>query len=209
MTRTLQELAGTRPDRVPLMLVHASVTHVGLLQIPSVSAMNREEELRYYSYVRFEPFPGNERYWFADQLIRVRTTSDISRILHSPVAISRRAAFVDIAPFRPAFGRIVGMTSTSNAIDLDVETDGQALLVIGVTRHKYWKGIMDGMPSPPLPANVAFQSFVVPPGRHHVALRYRNPLVMIFGVVSIVTFVALLIVACVPRSRALPPPSQH
>ena len=24
--------------------------------------------------------------------------------------------------------------------------EGQALLVIGVTRHKYWKGIVDGMP---------------------------------------------------------------
>jgi hypothetical protein len=209
MTRTFQELAGARPDRVPLMLVQASVTHVGLLEIPSVSAMNREEELRYYSYVRFEPFPGNERYWFADQVIPARSADDISRILRSPTAISRRAAFVDIAPFRPAFGRIVKSSSTANTIDLDVETAGQALLVIGVTRHKYWKGIMDGMPSPPHPANMAFQSFLVPNGRHHIALRYRNPLVMICSVVSIVTFVALLIAACVPRNRALPPPSPH
>jgi hypothetical protein len=159
--------------------------------------------------VRFDPFPGNDRYWFADQIIPARFDDDVSRVLLSPARISRRAAFVDMAPFQPAFGRILKMNSTANVIDLDVEAEGQAVLVIGVTRHKYWKGIMDGMPSPPRPANVAFQSFVIPQGRHHITLRYRNPAVMIFGVVSIVTFVALLIAACVPRSRALPPPSQH
>ncbi|MDQ6802579.1 MAG: hypothetical protein M3041_17330 [Acidobacteriota bacterium] len=209
MTQMFQALAKARPDRVPLLLMHAGVTHVGLLQVPIIRSMNTEEEIHQYSYVRFEPFPGNDRYWFADQIIPARTADDVSRSLGSPMAISRRAAFADIAPFRPAFGRIMSMTSTPNAIDLDVEAEGQALLVIGVTRHKYWKGIMDGMPSPPLPANVAFQSFVVPKGRHHIALRYRNPPAMIFGVVSIVTFLALLTAACVSRSRALPPPSQR
>jgi uncharacterized membrane protein YfhO len=60
---------------------------------------------------------------------------------------------------------------------------------------------MDGMPTPPRPANVAFQCFVVPQGRHHITLRYRNPAVMIFGVVSLVTLLALLIVACLRFRR--------
>jgi hypothetical protein len=171
--------------------------------------MNTEDEIRYYSYVQFEPFPGNDRCWFADQIIPARTADDVSRVFLSPARISRRAAFVDLPPFQPAFGRILKENSTANVIDIDVEAQGQALLVIGVTRHKYWKGIMDGKPSPPLPANVAFQCFVIPQGRHHITLRYRNPAVMIFGAVSIVTFVALLIVVCVPRNKALPPLSQH
>jgi len=104
-------------------------------------------------------------------------------------------------------GRILRAVERPNAIDLDVEADGKALLVIAVTRHKYWKGILDGMPSPPQPANIAFQSMVIPPGRHHVALRYRNPLVMIFGCVSIVS--ALLLVVFSLRSRAPQPPSPH
>ena len=106
-------------------------------------------------------------------------------------------------------GRILRATEMPNAIDLDVEANGKSLLTIAITRHKYWKGIMDGMPSLPQPANIAFQSFVVPPGRHHVALRYRNPVVMIFGVISMITLLALLVAAVVPRNRALPPPSQR
>jgi len=106
-------------------------------------------------------------------------------------------------------GRILRATEMPNAIDLDVEANGKSLLTIAITRHKYWKGSMDGIPSLPQPANIAFQSFVVPPGRHHVALRYRNPVMMIFGVISMITLLALLVAAVVPRNRALPPPSQR
>ena len=109
--------------------------------------------------------------------------------------------------FAPGRGRIIRADERPNAIDLDVEADGKALLIIAVTRHKYWKGILDGMPSPLQPANIAFQSMIIPPGKHHVALRYRNPLVMIFGPVSIVS--ALLLVVFSLRSRAPQPPSPH
>jgi hypothetical protein len=104
-------------------------------------------------------------------------------------------------------GRILRAVERPNAIDLDVEADGKALLVIAVTRHKYWKGILDGMPSPLQPANIAFQSMVIPPGKHHVALRYRNPLVMIFGCLSIVS--VLLLVVFSLRSTAPQPPWPH
>jgi hypothetical protein len=104
-------------------------------------------------------------------------------------------------------GRILRAVERPNAIDIDVVADREASLVIAVTRHKYWKGILDGMPSPPQPANIAFQSLVIPPGKHHVALRYRNPPVMIFGPVSIVS--ALLLVVFSLRSRAPRPPSPH
>jgi len=51
-----------------------------------------------------------------------------------------------VKPFAPAPGRILDAIERPNAIDLDVETSGQALLVVSVTRHKYWKGILDGLP---------------------------------------------------------------
>jgi len=183
LARTFHEVASSRPDRAALILAQAAVTHVALLQIP---AIENEMDVRAFNYVRFDRFPGNDRFWFADQMISDR------RMLWSNSAISRYAAFVEQPPFQPAFGRVVKATETPNAIDLDVEANGQALLVIAVTRHKYWKGIVDGMPSPPHPANGAFQCFVVQPGKHHVALRYRNPAVMIFGVVSLLSVVTLL-----------------
>ncbi|HEY8182233.1 MAG TPA: hypothetical protein VII32_08325, partial [Thermoanaerobaculia bacterium] len=181
-----------RSDIVPVLLAMAGTTHVAELRDPT--SADRP--------IRIVPL-SNRRFYFADQI----ANGPLSQLFTA--RFSPHVAFTDVAPFVPAPGRIVRTIEQPNAIDIDVETNGQALLVISVTRHKYWKGIMDGMPSPPHPANAAFQCFVVPPGKHHIALRYRNPLVMIFGVVSLVTFVALLIVACVPRSRALPPPSPH
>ncbi len=182
LTRKFHEVARSRPDRAALLLAQAAVTHVALLQIPTIE---NQMDVRAFNYVRFDRFPGNDRFWFADQMI-----SD--SMLWSNAAISRYAAFVEQPPFQPAFGRVVKAIETPNAIDLDVEASGQALLVIAVTRHKYWTGIVDGMPSPLHPANGAFQCLVIQPGKHHIALRYRNPAVMIFGVVSLLSAVTLL-----------------
>ena len=98
-------------------------------------------------------------------------------------------------------GRVIRAVETANAIDIDVETDRQAVLNIAVTRHKYWQAILDGMPWPPQPASIAFQSMAIPAGKHHVTLRYRNPLIMIFGVVSLLSAVALLAAHLVAEHR--------
>jgi hypothetical protein len=103
--------------------------------------------------------------------------------------------------FQNGAGRVVQAIERPNAVDLDVETARNATLFIAVTRHKYWKGILDGMPSPPRPSNIAFQAMEIPPGRHHVALRYRNPLIVIFGLVSILTATALLAAHFVAEHR--------
>jgi hypothetical protein len=171
----------------------AGATHVAELR----DATSAEEP------IRIIPLPANRRFYFADQI----ANGSITQLFAG--RFSPHVAFTDVPRFSPAAGRIVSAIEKPNAVDLDVEADGQALLVIAVTRHKYWKGIVDGMPWPPHPANTAFQCLVVPPGRHHVALRYRNPLTMIFGWVSIVSSLALLIAVSLPRSRALQPPSPH
>jgi hypothetical protein len=118
----------------------------------------------------------------------------------------RGVAFVD-RPFAPAPARIGRVRETSNTIDADVDADGRALLVIAVTPHKYWQASIDGAPAPLIRANVAFQAIEVPRGRHHVAMRYRNPLVVVCACVSLIAAAALATVAAL-RSRAprLPSP---
>ena len=102
-------------------------------------------------------------------------------------------------------GRILGARQTANAIDLDVDVATAARLFVSVTRHRYWRATIDGAPAAIRPANVAFQSIDVPAGRHRVAMRYNNPLIVVCGIVSLLTTIALAVVAL--RSRALPPPS--
>lgn len=191
-------------QRRPLLLALAAVSEVGVIAPREPSTFSNPRE---YTYVRFTPFPGNARFYFADQLIAAR---DFVRALSSQATISTHAAFVE-TPFPPASGRVVRAIEHPNAIDLDVESAANALLVIAVTRHKYWQATIDGVPAVLHPTNIAFQSVVVPRGRHHVALRYRNPLIVIFGIVSIVSAAALLAIAVGGgfRSRAPRPPSQR
>ena len=98
-------------------------------------------------------------------------------------------------------GRVVSASERPNSVDLDVETQTSAPLFIAITRHKYWKGTLDGTPAALQPSNIAFQSMTIPPGRHRVALRYRNPLVEIFGVVSLLSAIALLAAHFVTENR--------
>ena len=98
--------------------------------------------------------------------------------------------------FSIAGGRILRVSETSSTADLDLETPSQAPLVIAITIHKYWHAFSDGRRVPLQRANIAYQSVMIPPGRHHVELRYRNPVILWSGVVS-----AIALIALIPRRR--------
>jgi hypothetical protein len=178
----------TRRDLVPMLLTLAGTTHVVTLRDPDSAT----------AFARVVALPGNEKFTFAAALA---ATSRIAE----PHPWPRGIAFVD-RPFAPAPARIVRVDERASAIDLDVEATGDALLVLAVTRHKYWRATIDGNPAEILPANVAFQALRVGRGRHHVALRYRNPFVIVCAIVSLIAVLALASVAAL-RSKAPPPPS--
>src|SRR4029077_16504782 len=174
-----------RNDLVPALLAMAGTTHVAELR----DATSPDDPIRIVA------LPANRRFYFADQIANGSLFQMFDR-RYSP-----HVAFTDLKPFAPAPGRILRAIERPNAIDFDVEASGQALLVISVTRHKYWNGSLDGMPWPPHPANAAFQCMVIPPGTPHVALRYRNPLVVSFGFVSLLSAAALLAAHLVAEHR--------
>jgi uncharacterized membrane protein YfhO len=64
---------------------------------------------------------------------------------------------------------------------------------MSVTPHKYWRITIDGHDVPAVVANIGYQGVVVPPGRHVVEMRYRNPLVAAGAAVSAATLLALLL----------------
>ena len=98
-------------------------------------------------------------------------------------------------------GRILRVDEKPDAIDVDVETPSAAPFLAAVSRHKYWTATIDGAPATIDPVDIAFQSIAVPPGRHHIAMRYRNPLIAIFGAISLVAVVALLAAHFVAEHR--------
>lgn len=106
-------------------------------------------------------------------------------------AVTPDAAVVPFPPFTPAPARVIAVRETSNSATIDVEARGRAFLLATVTRHKDWQATIDGRPAPLLPANFAFQGLEIPPGRHRIEMRYRNPLLYWGGAISLIALIAL------------------
>lgn len=77
--------------------------------------------------------------------------------------------------FSSGDGRILRASESSSMAAIDVETSGDALMSITITRHKYWRALIDGRAAKLQPANLAYQALLIPAGKHHIELRYRNP----------------------------------
>jgi hypothetical protein len=155
---------------------------------PPQEAM-RESQPSTWQPLAVHRVPSQGRFWFARRVL--------------PEAQLERAQFGDafvLKPFSIAAGRILASRETSSSADLDVQADGPALLVITITAHKYWRATIDDHPATLLPANIAYQALVVPAGRHRVALRYRNPLIVWSGAISLLGLIALIPLRRRPRS---------
>src|SRR5207237_729919 len=77
------------------------------------------------------------RYYFADQLIVIRSRGDFVEKLTNG-RYTPAAAFVTQPAFTPANGVVRRLEETANTALLDVESFGQGFLVMSVTPHKYW-----------------------------------------------------------------------
>ncbi|HUP44674.1 MAG TPA: hypothetical protein VM779_04090 [Thermoanaerobaculia bacterium] len=153
--------------------------------------------------VRFIEGKHYPRYYFADQLVQIRDRKDFVKKLAGE-DYSERVAFVQLQPFVPANGKVVGLRERSNSAVIDVETDGRAFLVMSVTPHKYWRVTIDGRKVQPVVTNIGYQGVVVPPGRHRVAMQYRNDRIAVGMPVSATAATLLILVAVFARRRPLP-----
>ena len=144
--------------------------------------------------VAFAEEEHQPRYYFADQIVRVSDRHDFaSRMIHE--TFSGNVAFIGAEPFNPARGIVHAVRESANRAAIDVESFGRGFLVMSVTPHKYWHVTIDGRRAEPVVTNVGFQGVVVPPGRHRVAMQYRNDLIPISAAISIFAAVALVAVA--------------
>lgn len=61
-------------------------------------------------------------------------------------------------------------------VTVTVETDREAVLVLGDLFHPFWSATLDGTPAEIFPALHVFRGVLIPPGRHAVEFRCRVPL---------------------------------
>ncbi len=138
------------------------------------------------------------RYYIAREMIEARDRDAVARIARARGVVPD-VAYVPFRPFAPAPGRVLRVDETPSEARIEVETTGTSYLVATVTPHRYWQVAIDGARVEPHLTNIAFQGVVVPPGRHVVTMRYRNPLVLTGMAISLFAL-AVIIVAIVRGS---------
>lgn len=141
--------------------------------------------------VAFVEGPHFPRYYFADQVVTIRDRSDFVKQL-STSSFSSAVAFVARPSFVPARGVVQRVVETANTASLDVESLGDGFLVMSVTPHKYWNIRIDGTRVPAIITNIAYQGIVVSAGRHHIEMEYRNELVRVGMLISLITAAVLI-----------------
>jgi hypothetical protein len=153
--------------------------------------------------VEILPVPRIERYSFAGRLERAPDAGGFRYAVERNAA-DASVAYIAAEPFAPAPARVTRVRETANSATIDVTAAGRAFLVASVTGHRYWSATIDGHPAPLIATNMAYQGLVVPAGTHTIAMQYRNPLVAIGGAITLLTLIALAVVAWRTRNAENP-----
>jgi hypothetical protein len=98
---------------------------------------------------------------------------------HLAVAAERagsREVVVEAAEAPPtAAGRVLAVARGPEAIAIEAEADGPALLVVNDAWWPGWEAEVDGAPAPILPADGLVRAVPFPAGRHRLVMRYQPP----------------------------------
>ncbi|MCU1348432.1 MAG: hypothetical protein JWO56_1462 [Acidobacteria bacterium] len=186
------------PDWREKFLAMSNAWYTGLYRDFKAESKRVKGNFKIAAPVRFEETTHYPRYYFADQIVTVANRAEFVKLL-SKYNYRSAVAFIRAPGFTPAPGRVLKVTETANTARLEVESRGQGFLVMSVTPHKYWMVEIDGRSVTPIVANVGYQGLIVTPGRHVIAMRYRNELVRVGGAVSIFAAIMLVGMVILPR----------
>jgi hypothetical protein len=166
------------PLALDLLAVRDVVAPVGRPPEPGDHAVAHAGRWALYRRTASPPMAQVFAFW------RVTDSSDgaLARVL-APGFDPQRSAVVEAAPPPPPAGTSRGgvatpvgyrATGTSSAT-LAVSTRTRALVLVRTPFTPGWTATVDGRPAPVLAADYLDQAVVVPPGRHTLVLRYRDP----------------------------------
>ncbi len=187
--------AANSGDWLNIVTAMSNIRYVGIYRRPEEALARANGVMRDVQPVKFVEGPHHPRYYFASAMDVARTPDEFVRKL-SAKRYDRQVAFVGSGAFAPARGVVRHVDERPNGARLEVEASGPAFLVMSVTPHKYWRITIDGRPAAAVVTNLGYQGVAVPGGRHVVAMRYRNPLIVVGGAVTMITLLALTWAFC-------------
>jgi len=187
-------ISRARPDWLNAIAAMSNAWYCAVY-VPGEEAFARARgDRRTLQPVRLLDLDPHPRYYFAEQVETIRDANDfVAKV--SSAKYPDRTAFI-AGGRRPAVGEgtVSRFSETSNTARIEVRTAGPAFLVMSVTPHKYWRTTVDGHETRAIVTNVGYQGVVIPnAGRHVVEMHYRNPLILIGGLMSLLTALLLAI----------------
>ena len=184
-----------RRDLVELIMSMSNVWYRAVYRNFEEEMARVKEDFSRVLPISFVEGPHYPRYYFAEEIIQISDLEDFVRQLTTRSLRPAPRAFIHEPSFKPGRGRVLGLSESSNEATIEVESYGQGFLVMSVTPHKYWQIFIDDKPVKALITNIGYQGVRMPPGRHSVTMRYRNPLIPIGAIISAATVSILLILA--------------
>ena len=144
--------------------------------------------------VDFVDVTNASRYYFAEEVIRIRDKEDFIRRIQERRPKARAAFVTENVAMSATNGSIRVIGEQANETSLSVHTSGAAFLVLSITRHRFWRATIDGRPAPVVPTNLAYQGLRIPPGQHEVRVTFFDPVVVICLAVSAMAVTILLVI---------------
>jgi hypothetical protein len=90
--------------------------------------------------------------------------------------------------------RVLSQRFSAHHIEVDIEASETSLIVLSQSYYHLWRARVDGILTPLLRGNLAFQALQVPAGRHHVTLVYRDGYFVIGATVSILALTTCVLI---------------
>ncbi|OJT17042.1 hypothetical protein BO221_47365 [Archangium sp. Cb G35] len=109
----------------------------------------------------------------------------------------------EAAPGAEGLGQVRFLHYAPESVELEVDARMPAALVLNDAWYSGWSAMMDGQPTPILPANVLVRGVLVPAGVHRVTFTYRTPGQRLGAILSLGTLGLLALAVLIERRRAM------
>jgi len=196
------ELVGTDPKRL-LPDFHNLFQSPNLLNLLNVKYLLLQQTLDLPQFVLYDSCYGGRvkiyrntaalpRAWLVGRYETIADDRAILERLKSPDFDPASVVILEVEPqgFQPSgppLGRVAVDIYQPNLIELKVESDRPAILVMSDNWYPAWRAEVDGKPTPLYRADYTLRAIPVPGGNHRVVLRYRSPVFQTGLAVSLAT----------------------